>query len=447
MGKTSGELIPLTLGVPPLPAVGRSVSPRSGEATFAEFEVTPGQPGLLQGQVQLPADAFGFDDQRLVAQHVLEALRVLIVGAETDSRYLAAALDPFPEGDERSIMRVQRIEPEALAQTNLAGFEVVVLADAPELSSGAVKNLAGHVATGAGALLVAGPRSDPSAYNGSVLAALSLTGVKLGAAVELKEGVAIADFETARPPLAAFGSPLAGDLMAPRFTRAREISLSADASARVLASLENGTPALIEAAHGRGRVIVLNSSPGPAWSDLVRRPVYLPLVHRLVYHLSQGRTPRVAPGGPGETIAGLMPVQTGRAQVRAEDARPAALEQDAGTWSFVPERVGTFVVEVGGEEVAAFAVNLDPAESDPTRLTAADLSRRLAPADVVLVKAEDLPAFLRRPAPTRTELSALLALAALLLLALESVYSLEGRRADTGMGEALSATRPHRVRG
>ncbi len=440
-GKPKDKVIPLTLSAPPLASVSRGVSPRPGSAAFAEFEVTPGRAGALEGKAEAPADAFRLDDERLFAEHVLDAISVLIVGTEPDSRYLRAALNPFPPGDRRSVIHVERVEADALAETDLTPFDVVILADAKRLSEQASERLAGHIATGAGALLFTGPGVQADAYDSTVLPALSLEGLQVSKPVELSGGAAITDFETSRAPLAAFASPLAGDLMGPRFTSAREVSVRDDAGLIVLARFEDGTPALIEAAHERGRAILFNTSAGAAWSDLVRRPVYVPLLHRLAHYLAQGRMPQVASGGPGEVAVGLMPVGSGPVEVRDDAGHTAPLRRDKSSWSFAPEHRGTYIVRAGGKEVAAFAVNLDRAESDPTRLTATELSRRLAPLDVVVVKAAELPDFLRRPMPTRTEVSALLALLALLILAVESVYSLEPPREETEVPGAQASRR------
>jgi len=430
-GRPAGSPMPLALSAPPLPSVGRGVSPRPGPAeagSLAEFEITPVEGGLLAGRVELPADAFALDDRRLFAEYVLESVRVLIVGEEADSRYLRAALDPFPEGDERSVVRVQRMAAEALAEAELRSFDVVVLADVPRLESAARENLAQRVARGGGALVFVGPAVEAAAYNDSILGSLALGGVSLGAPVRFADGLALTELETSRPPLAAFASPRAGDLMTPRFVSARELGLADDARVTELARFEDGTPALLERAHGRGRVILFNTDAGARWSDLVRRPVYVPLVHRLIYHLARGGRPQTDAAGPGQTVAGVMPARVQAAEVKRVGGGPVPISRRGTAWSFVPEQTGAYVVAAGGEEMAAFAVNLDAAESDPTRLTVAELRRRLAPLDVTVVRGAGLGEFLQGRAPTRAEVSAFLALLALLLLVVESVYSLEPPR-------------------
>jgi hypothetical protein len=53
-------------------------------------------------------------------------------------------------------------------------------------------------------------------------------------------------------------------------------------NATVLARFEDGSPALVEAITGKGRVMLFTSSLGPSWNDLPLTPLYLPFIHQMV---------------------------------------------------------------------------------------------------------------------------------------------------------------------
>src|SRR6185503_20232450 len=90
------------------------------------------------------------------------------------------------------------------------------------------------------------------------------------------------------------------------------------ANASVLARFEDGSPALVEASTGKGRVLLFTSSLGPSWNDLPLTPLYLPFIHQMVryagareeapwYGLGQTFTVRKTPNGqlpPVDTPAG-----------------------------------------------------------------------------------------------------------------------------------------------
>ena len=78
---------------------------------------------------------------------------------------------------------------------------------------------------------------------------------------------------------------------------------------RVLAKIGNAIPAILESDFGAGKVVIFNTTANDAWSDLPRRPSFVPLVDRLIAHLSGnfGRRevlvgePISVPIGPFET--------------------------------------------------------------------------------------------------------------------------------------------------
>ena len=76
--------------------------------------------------------------------------------------------------------------------------------------------------------------------------------------------------------------------------------LTAAPDARVLARFDDGQPALVERAVGRGRMLVWTSGFDLAWNDLALKPVFLPFVHQLVRTLADlpGAADR-DDGGPG----------------------------------------------------------------------------------------------------------------------------------------------------
>jgi hypothetical protein len=57
------------------------------------------------------------------------------------------------------------------------------------------------------------------------------------------------------------------------------------ANATVLARFEDGSPALVEAVTGKGRVMLFTSSLGPSWNDLPLTPLYLPFIHQMVRYV------------------------------------------------------------------------------------------------------------------------------------------------------------------
>ena len=90
------------------------------------------------------------------------------------------------------------------------------------------------------------------------------------------------------------------------------------ANAAVLARFEDGSPALIEARTGKGRVLLFTSSLGPSWNDLPLTPLYLPFIHQMVRYA--GTREENAWYGLGQTFT----------VGKAKEAAPPAVDTPGG---------------------------------------------------------------------------------------------------------------------
>lgn len=413
-------------GLTPLSAVaddgavlaGAAAAVIPGQDSRAELEFMPRAAGTVTGEVRLPADDFRPDDTRAFALRVSERLRVLVCGSAEETRFVRAALDPFPPGDARSTVAAELAAPGELTEERLRRTDAIVLARPAALGAEGLARVREAVEAGAGVLTFAGPGQDGARLS-EALAGLGLVGVEPGAARAHDDGLALAELATRRPPLDAFAAPGAGDPGEARFATTRALKIAEGSDLAVLARFDDGTPALVEGGVGRGRALLLATAPDDAWSDLPRLPVYVALMHRLAGYLAVGREPVVLSGAPGETVV-LAPADlAGDARLLGPDGAEIVAERTAGGLRFTPERRGVYRLTSGAEEIAAVAVNLDPAESEPAQATDAELAAAVAPAEVVRIPFAALADALARLGRS-TDISALCALLALLALAVDA---------------------------
>jgi hypothetical protein len=198
---------------------------------------------------------------------------------------------------------------------------------------------------------------------------------------------------------------------------------------------ESGAPALVEAAVGRGRVLLLTTTVDREWTDLPIRPGFLPLIQEIARYLA---------GAPSGEAATAIAVGQKREIALEPDDRRVEIVPPTGEsrWLTPPARSGdaharrtlTFAEtnEPGLYRVraargdgtiserpdAAFVVNLDARESDPARL--AEDKRP----DRVTASAAAAGVAPRR----RLELWHALGAAAIVLVLLESLLTLRFRR-------------------
>jgi hypothetical protein len=198
--------------------------------------------------------------------------------------------------------------------------------------------------------------------------------------------------------------------------------------ARILARFDDGAVAAVERRVGRGRVIALTTTLDDSWTDLATKPVYLPLIHQLTRYLSQYEetTAWQTVGGVVDLAAAYKGradrvVVTPAAERRTFPAGESGLLEltehgvyeirSAANTSGRPERI---------------AVNLDPAESDLTRIDPQELvAAVIGRATPVNAERETAAELTPEDAEKRQGLWWYLLAAGLLLLAAETVVANE----------------------
>ena len=90
----------------------------------------------------------------------------------------------------------------------------------------------------------------------------------------------VASWDASHPALAAFSErDRGGDLSRVVFRRAFEVNPAEDA--KVLAKLDDGTPAMLCAELGKGRIAVVTNPCDREWTDWPAERIFLPVVHEL----------------------------------------------------------------------------------------------------------------------------------------------------------------------
>ncbi len=272
-------------------------------------------------------DAISVDDERAVLLRPNAALRVLIVdGDPHDSRdrdevgYLVRALDLSPSEGEPLSYRV--VDPDTAEATDLAGWDVVVLANVRTPSAHGAARLADFVEGGGGLLIAAGDRMDPAEYRARFGELLPGRPRAVGA---LPDPLSLLRAEGASQRIPT------GGLESVQATR--RLVVEAAPQSETLLRFEDGSDALLLAERGEGRVGLLALPVDTAWSDLPYRPGFLPLMVELLRHLGpEARLPQSAVA-PGTTVT--IPTPSGADRVVVVDPAGARHEgPDAEAWEF-----------------------------------------------------------------------------------------------------------------
>lgn len=352
-----------------------------GGSESAEVKVAPGASQVVpapvrsdrqaRGALVIAGDDHDFDNRLFVAPSAPAPVRILYMGGDDGSDaqgplfYLRRA---FPA--------TRRLVPEIVARrpgdrdlaAAAAGAHLLVAATA--LPPAAVAAVREHLARGRSALLVLdGPAAAATVgqlAGGGDLGATEVAGAQAGAGYAL-----LSQVDLGHPLLAAFADPRFGDFTKIRFWKHRRLDDRRLPGARVLARFDDGSPAWLTVAVGKGALMVMTSGWHPADSQLALSSKMVPLLHAIL-ESSAGLDSGQGQFSVGDAVA-LPATARAERRVRKPDGAVTVLpaEATAFTETDVP---GLYTLE-SGDAARTFAVNLDPAESATAPLAPEALER------------------------------------------------------------------------
>ena len=309
-----------------------TVTVAPGVAAEAAFPVVLPTTGEATASV-VDRDGYAADDARHLVLAPPEPLPIMTVTSSgdvtADAFYLERALLAGDETSRFDIQSVAGTRVSTLSADAPGAPAAVLLLTTRGLDRRSRAAIRAYVEQGGGLAIVAGSDVEPA-----VATELLDAAVTIGESASAEPGawrLMVADVR--HPIFRAFG-PLVDNVSQVRFTRA--VPLETTDTTAVLARFSHGPPALVEHRIGAGRVLVFAAGLDDAWSDFPRHPTFVPFVHEMTRYLARDHD------RPRELIVGQTP----------PGVRP---EPGFATM---------------GEPARRVAVNVDRAESDPSRVSA-----------------------------------------------------------------------------
>ncbi len=342
--------------------------------------------GVHEIVAEIAADSLPEDDRRFARVEVRRDLRVLVVDGDPrrvrrddEVFYLENALRPGDSAE--SQLEVTSTTPDALARDDrrLSDFDVVFLCN---VKSPDAKALLDFVTGGGGLFVTLGENVDPDSYNATLGGLLPQP---LQAIRSTPDGERLERPGRGHPVLSPLAPGAKGDdpFASARFNRYALWKPTSSAPDRqVLLRFESGAPALMERKVGAGRVLVFASSIDRDWNDLAIQPIFLPLVQLATRWLARAPMHEAEPPaliGQRREIA--LEAGDMRIEIRFPSGKILLYDRDkvAGRKTLVFDAADEpGVYRVGAAQTdrdafkprpqATFVVNVDPGESDLTRI-------------------------------------------------------------------------------
>jgi hypothetical protein len=271
-----------------------------------ELKLTLEKPGTYLLSAKLGQDGLERDNTCFTVVEVREGLRVLVVDGDpgqgrftSEAAFLVPAL--APRGALRSGILPRRISRE-FRQEDLAGIDVVFLCNREGFSEAEARHLSDFARRGGGVAFFLGNRVDAGKYK-DLLAVRDVAPAKegvspalfpwaLGELVELEARAKLVMASPQHPAFEVFRGIEGASLGQVGFDKFFAIGLRdgggvPDASDAVARFNDPGsTPAILDAAFGKGKVAVFNTSADRDWNDWPADPSYPVVLQEWVRHLS-----------------------------------------------------------------------------------------------------------------------------------------------------------------
>ena len=331
-------------------------------------------------------DGLPYDDARHLVIEVLDRLEVPILqdpkteGRAGGGHWIDLAL--FPRYGEAHPPEVI-FRPVILGSADseiLARARVLVLSGIRALEPRKLELIESFVERGGGLLIFADAETDRLFANESLWRRGSgLLPAELIARREAAAGETFHPVETdlEHPVFSIFKGVSAADLARLSIRSCWKTGPAKEKSA-ALSKTGDGSPWIIEHPFGEGKIVLFTTGATPLETDLPRTPLFVPLLHRLIRYLALGPSP--TPGrDQGETLE--LALETGEKNGEARITSPTGetgtieISTSAGKpvlrWGQTHE-TGFYSFEIahesGGQRAVTLAVNMNPHESDLTRL-------------------------------------------------------------------------------
>jgi hypothetical protein len=319
---------------------------------------------------------------------------LFVTNTSRDISFLNLALT----ADERSqsSYAIETIAPSKLLMTSLSHFDVIIISNVKSFSSDESERLKQFAMEGGAIILFPGADVDVPQYAAEFCRRLNIAPFigKVGSVTDRRMFLTFEGIDFAHPIFSGMfeGKPFAKKSAGPS-VESPQISVTLEyrpgANGQSIIRLSNGTSFLTDYKIGDGRLLLYSVAPTPDWSDFPLKGIFVPLIRRSISYLASWNQ-QVAEHLAGTAATLTVPLkafvrsQTSPVHHRSPDGweevvQPRTAEK-SGERVFVIKRTevpGIHEVIHENQLISAFAVNLDPRESDLRKLNVDEVKRWL----------------------------------------------------------------------
>ncbi|NIR49069.1 VWA domain-containing protein, partial [candidate division KSB1 bacterium] len=345
-----------------------NLEPQAAQSVL--FRMVPDRTGQQSGYVLLEDDLLLEDNRRYFTFNIPDEIPVLLVGnRENDTYFIKLALSPDKET--MSYIKFDEISPDAITQTNLDNYEVVVLSNVPKFDHVETMRIKNFVEAGGGLLVFLGADVNLRNYNENLHAKLNLPPLTEAISSSNQEQfLSLGKIDFSHP---IFKNVFEDEknVESPHFRFA--IDLKTESPLDKIIEYSNGTPFLFESEFQKGRILYATTGISSEWSDLALRGIFVALINRSVSYLAGTTNQHRDEILVGEEITYYPEESSLSANLSMEkpDGSRIRIKPEVTQGKYFvrfneTDLVGIYGLYNGDQIVSKWSVNYDSRESDPT---------------------------------------------------------------------------------
>ncbi|KAA3619775.1 MAG: VWA domain-containing protein [Calditrichaeota bacterium] len=259
-----------------------SLTLEQGAEKAVDFKFVPAETGLHQLNIEVENDQLKLDNNAFCLFSISEKTRVLILDSnKKQSRFIKYVLEKKGKANQ---FEITEIKPDGLSNTDLTNFDVLISCNVAAFSDIDLRRLEIFVRDGGGLVVFLGDDVDFRNYETTIFQRFHIGSVleTFGSTLEKTEIIRLGDFDFHHPLFSGiFNEPEKQQRIdSPVFHFAPKMLPNPDS--RVLMNYSNGSPLLLENKLGVGVVFTNLTSVDESWSDFSYKPIFAPIIDRMV---------------------------------------------------------------------------------------------------------------------------------------------------------------------
>jgi hypothetical protein len=271
-GSNDVENVPVKLLINGLQRAVASANIKAESSIEIEMTYTNKESGFINGQIQINDYPLTYDNDLYFSYHVSKKISLLIVTQKEENPYLNKLFGNDP------LFEVVKCTPKNIDYGSLGNYNLVILSNLDELSSGLLEELKIKIEKGLNVLVFPGTKVKLDDYNdllanySSSLSILDTIHVKVEK-INFKHPVYLGVFEESKMKKENVNYPL--------ITKHYPIKTSNKGNQELLLSLINGDQFLLQYSSGNGKLYFCASALDEEFSNFQRHALFVPTLHKI----------------------------------------------------------------------------------------------------------------------------------------------------------------------